>query len=156
MDLASQSSETIDMTLPSKERSSKPPWAQSVPRFRFFNAALARHRRFPGGRLAWALRGSSRVRKIPIIAGSLLLDVGVVILAYDAFFILSYGCDVNDMASVTEEGAIIAWPTGETPVWAQVPAFTYSFGFWLLSAAAFAVWRGMGRIYAGRICRGTE
>lgn len=90
------------------------------------------------------------------MVGSLLLAGGAVILAYDAFFTLSYGCDANKVASVTEEGFIIAWPTGETPVWAQVPAFTYSFGFWLLSAAAFAVWRGMGRIYAGRICRGTE
>jgi len=96
------------------------------------------------------------VRKIPIVVASLLLAVGAVILAYDAFFILSYGFDASEVASVTEDGFIIAWPTGETPVWAQVPTFTYSFGFWLLAAAAFAVWRGMGRIYAGRICRGTE
>jgi hypothetical protein len=95
------------------------------------------------------------VRKIPIIVGSLLLAVGAVILAYDVFFIVSYGCDANDVAGVTNDGFIIDWPTGERPVWAQVPAFTYSFGFWLLAAAVFAVWRGMGRVYAGRIWRGT-
>jgi len=90
------------------------------------------------------------------MVGSLLLAAGAVIFVYDAYFILSYGFDVNDVAAVTAEGFIIAWPTGETPVWAQLPVFTYSIAFWLLAAAAFAVWRGMGRVYAGRICRGTE
>ena len=96
------------------------------------------------------------MRKIPIIVGSLLLAVGVVIFAYDASFIISYGVDANDVASVTEEGFIIDWPTGETPLWAQIPAYTYSFGFWLLAAAAFAAWRPMGRVYAGRVWGGTE
>lgn len=96
------------------------------------------------------------VRRIPIIVGSLLLAVGAVILAYDVFFIANYGCDANDVVRVTNDGFTIDWPTGERPVWAQVPAFTYSLGFWLLAAAVFAVWRGIGRIYAGRTWRGTE
>jgi hypothetical protein len=96
------------------------------------------------------------VRKIAIIVGSLLLAVGAVILAYDVFFIASYGCDANDVAGVTSDGFIIDWPTGERPVWAQVPAFTYSFGFWLLAAAVFAGRRGIGRVYAGRTWQGTE
>ena len=87
--------------------------------------------------------------------GWALAAVGLAILCYDALFFLDCGFDVNEVAGVSD-GVIIDWPTGERPVWARVPAYSYSLAFWLLALAMFGIRRRVGKSYSGRVWRGAE
>lgn len=97
---------------------------------------------------------SEHLSKLILILGWVLMATGAAILGFDVLFRCAYGCDVTDVAGVSQ-GFIIDWPTGERPTWAMVPAYTYSFGFWLLALAAFIFHSRVGRDQA-RIARYTE
>jgi hypothetical protein len=84
------------------------------------------------------------------------LALGLAIVVYDAYVIVRYGFDINDVAGMTDDGGPIDWPTGERPAFASVPAFVYGFVFWLAAAVVFALWPEVGKPYTGRIRRGTE
>jgi hypothetical protein len=74
-------------------------------------------------------------RKIASVFAVGLLIMGLWMLGYDFWFIIHYGFDYNDVAGVCDEGPI-DWPTGERPIWANLPLFVYSFPF---LASAFAI-----------------
>ena len=95
------------------------------------------------------------VKKALLILGWALAALGLVILGYDALFLLTCGFDVNEVAGVSD-GYIIDWPTGERPVWAMVPAYVYSLGFCLIALATFVIRKRLRRTYSGRIWRGAE
>jgi len=96
------------------------------------------------------------MKKIPIIFGSVLLAAGLAIFFCDAYVSYRCGFGINDVAGMTDDGGPIDWPTGERPAWTFIPAFVYSFGFWLAAAVVFSLWPEVGRGYHGRIRRGTE
>jgi hypothetical protein len=83
----------------------------------------------------------------------IFLAIGLCIFLDDLSVRRRYGVDVNDVAAIDPYWGPIDWPTGERPVIAMVPAFTYSFVFWLV-AVAFA--RPPAKRYHARIHRGTE
>ncbi len=91
----------------------------------------------------------SILKKALWILGWVLVALGLVILGYDAVFLLSYGLDVNEVVGVSD-GYIIDWPTGERPVWATVPAYVYSLGFCLIALTTFLIRKRLGNTYSGR------
>jgi hypothetical protein len=96
------------------------------------------------------------MRKIPLTIALVLLAVGLTIFLCDAYVIFRYGFDINDVVGITGDGGPIDWPTGERPALTFIPAFVYSFGFWLAAAVVFSLWPEVGRHSHVRSYRGTE
>ena len=96
------------------------------------------------------------MKKVLLVTSLLLLGVGLAIPLWDLNTFVQYGVHINEVASITEEGYIIAWPTGETPWFAQISIRGYVLFFWLSAAAGYSLRLGVGRVYIGRVFRGTE
>ena len=96
------------------------------------------------------------MRTVRFITSSLQIILGLLVLFADLEAILRWGCDINEVAAIDPHWGPIDWPTGERPSWALVPAFIYSFGFWLVAALLYVRLPETGRPYRGRVLRGTE
>ena len=97
----------------------------------------------------------SVAKRVLLVLACLLAAAGLVLFGYDLFFILTADCDLNDVAGVSD-GCIIDWPTGERPLWAMVPAYTYAVALILLASGVLALRRQVGITYSGRTWRGVE
>ena len=96
------------------------------------------------------------MRTLRQIVTSILIVAGLLLFLTDVDAICRWGCDMNDVAAIDPYWGPIDWPTGERPDWALIPAFVYSFGFWLIAALLFVPWPEKQMPYRGRILRGTE
>jgi hypothetical protein len=96
------------------------------------------------------------MNKLLLALSLLLLGAGLVMLLCDLDTLLRYGVHSNEAASITEEGYVIAWPTGEVPWFAQISIRAYVLFFWLAAAVVYSLRFGIGRRYHGRMCRGAE
>ena len=96
------------------------------------------------------------MRTLLLIVTSFLIIAGLLVVLEDLDAILRWGCVINDVAAIDPHWGSIDWATGERPSWALVPAFVYSFGFWLVAVLLFVPWPERGRPYRGRVIRGTE
>ena len=96
------------------------------------------------------------MKKVLLVISLLLLGVGLVALLCDLDTFLRYGVHSNEVASITEEGYIIAWPTGDVPWFAQISIRSWVFFFWLSAAGAYSLRFGVDTAYRGRMRRGTE
>jgi hypothetical protein len=96
------------------------------------------------------------MKKLLLAMSLLLLGTGLVIFLCDLDTFLQYGIHSNEVASITEEGYIIAWPTGEVPWFAQITIRAYVLLFWVSAAGVYSLRFGVGRRYHGRMCRGAE
>jgi hypothetical protein len=86
----------------------------------------------------------------------LLFGVGLAILLCDLDTYYRYGVHSNEVAAITEEGYIIAWPTGEAPWFAQVSIRSWVLLFWLMAAGVYSLRFCVGKPYHGVVWRGTE
>jgi hypothetical protein len=96
------------------------------------------------------------VKKLLLAISLLLFGVGVAILLDDADTFYRYGVHSNEVASITEEGYIMNWPTGETPWFAQVSIPSWVVIFWLLGGGLYALRFCVGKPYRGLLWRGAE
>ncbi len=90
-----------------------------------------------------------------IIAGSFVL-VGAGIIFYDAYFLLRYGFDVNDVYVILDNGDSADWPTGLRPLWSLVPAFIYGLLLCLCAAPVVCLNPELKQTGLRRSLRGAE
>src|ERR1017187_10300512 len=76
----------------------------------------------------------SVVKKLLLAISLLSFGIGLAILLCELDTYHRYGVHSNEVASITEEGYVIAWPTGEVPWFAQVSIRSWVFVFWLSAA----------------------
>ena len=95
------------------------------------------------------------VRMVLVVAGYLLVALGLLFLAYDRLSILHYNVGANNVAGFIDD-FINGWLTGEQPDWALVAPQSYCLISWPLALAAFGLRRELGQTYVGRIWRGAE
>src|ERR1017187_7763098 len=98
----------------------------------------------------------SVVKKLLLAISLLSFRSGLTILLCELDTYHRYGVHSNEVASITEEGYVIAWPTGEVPWFAQVPVRSWILVFWLSAAGAYSLRFFVGKPYHGVIWRGTE
>src|ERR1035441_881251 len=98
----------------------------------------------------------SVVKKLLLAISLLSFGSGLTILLCELDTYHRYGVHSNEVASITEEGYVIAWPTGEVPWFAQVPVRSWILVFWLSAAGAYSLRFCVGKAYHGIIWRGTE
>jgi hypothetical protein len=96
------------------------------------------------------------MKKVLLVISLLFLGLGLAILLYDLDTFLQYGVHINEVAAITDEGYIIAWPTGETPWFAQISVRSWVVFFLLSALGAYCLRVEASKDYRGRICRGTE
>jgi hypothetical protein len=96
------------------------------------------------------------VKKLLLLMSLLLFGVGLAILLDDVDTFNRYGVHSNEVASITEEGFLINWPTGEVPWFAQVSVRNWVVILWLSGSALYALRFCITRPYHGLIWRGTE
>ena len=96
------------------------------------------------------------MKRLLLVLSLVLLAVGWAILFLDLDTFYRYGVHSNEVASITEEGYVIPWPTGETPWLALISIRVCVLAFWLSAAGLYSLRFRVGRAYHGRICRGTE
>ena len=89
-----------------------------------------------------------------LLVVSCLLAAGLIVLA-DTAFIQRYGMDYSDACAVVG-GEVAEWPTGERPLWAYAPAWTYAL-IPLLAAGVFGALHPSRSVWPEtRQCRGCE
>ncbi len=93
-------------------------------------------------------------RRVLLAAGWLLAAAALFLLVADLFVRAATGWDMTDVAGVVD-GCAVDWPTGERPVWALVPAFSYSAPLLLMGATVIAFTRKIGLRSIERTSRGT-
>jgi hypothetical protein len=96
------------------------------------------------------------LRNLELTVAAFLILGGAFILVGDILFIDRYGVDYNEVAFVGVTGSTVDWPTGERPLYAYFPAWSYGVVAWLLAAVTLLMWwetRAQGAIVARR---GTE
>jgi hypothetical protein len=75
---------------------------------------------------------------------------------FDLYKFERYGVHLNEVVGITEEGYRMPWPTGETPLFAQVSTGVFVLAFWVSAVGVYSLRFAIGRSYHGKICRGTE
>ena len=98
----------------------------------------------------------SAVKKLLLAVSLLSFGIGLAILLCELDTYHRYGVHSNEVASITEEGYVIVWPTGEVPWFAQVSIRSWVLFFWLLAAGVYSLRFFVGKAYHGVIWRGTE
>jgi hypothetical protein len=97
------------------------------------------------------------VKKLLLLMSLLLFGVGLAMLLDDVDTFYRYGVHSNELASITEEGFIINWPTGEVPWFAQVSIRSWVAVFWLsgttLYGLRFCIIKGAARVSGERLQR---
>jgi hypothetical protein len=96
------------------------------------------------------------MKRVLLGASLLLFGVGLAILLCDLNTFHRYGVHINEVASITEEGYILNWPTGEDPWFAQIPIRNFVLFFWLSAAGTYWLRFYVRKPYRGVIWRGTE
>jgi membrane-anchored protein YejM (alkaline phosphatase superfamily) len=81
---------------------------------------------------------------------------GLVMLVCDWDTFRLYGVHINEVAAITDEGDIIAWPTGEAPWFAEISIRAWILLFSALALSFYSLRFLVGRDHLGRICRGVE
>ncbi len=96
------------------------------------------------------------MKKLLLAISLLFFGVGLALLLDDVDTFYRYGVHSNEVASITEEGYIINWPTGEVPWFAQVSVRSWVVIFWLSAAGLYALRFCVSKSYHGLVWRGTE
>jgi hypothetical protein len=96
------------------------------------------------------------MKTILLVLCVLFLALGALIMTGDVYVFHRYGVHFGEIAAITDQGDVVAWPTGETPLFAQVSASAYFVVFWTSAVGLYYIRRAIGQPYHGRVWRGTE
>ena len=99
---------------------------------------------------------TSVVKKLLLAISLLSFGIGLAILLCELDTYHRYGVHSNEVASITEEGYVIAWPTGEVPWFAQVSIRGWVLFFWLSASVVYSLRFCVGKPYHGIIWRAAE
>ena len=96
------------------------------------------------------------VKKVLLAIRLRFFGIGLGLLPDDADTWSRCGVHRNDVASITKEGCILHWPTGELPWFTQVAVRGWVVMFRLSAAGLYALRFCVSKPYPALIWRGTE